>query len=219
MIYDHETEELIASQTVTPFDFFVIEPETGRLKQSFMEVGFAPDDGSWSRGPMYLINRGQLFIGGTVLNASSGEVIHEEELYTPVLPTVTANMMYLATPVKGVVAFDRNTFEIKWMYQSERKLQGNKVHPITSVAILDGIGYTIFSDATLGAFDLRTGQELGFWQPTWFDLARWPVCASPWSTGAIPFVSCSLSAQPGLTVSDDTLFVSFGDGKLYAFGK
>jgi outer membrane protein assembly factor BamB len=215
VIYNFETEEIIARD----IEFFIVEPESGRIKQSFQKSGRPPDGESAYRGPMYLIDRGQLFIGGTVLDASTGEVIHQEELYTSYRPTITVEAMYLSTFSSGVVAFDRSTFEIQWTYQPKRLIGGQPVRPISSVAVLNEVGYAVFSDATLGAFDLETGQELGYWQMSWFDLARWPVCTALWPGCITLFFSCSPSAQAGLTTSEDTLFVSFGDGKLYAFGQ
>ncbi len=162
---------------------------------------------------MYLVDQGQLFIGRAILDAETGQIIHKEDRFgamTP--PTLTTDTIYISDPRVGVVALDRATFALKWKYQPERKLQGKPLKPICPVALLDGIGYVIFSDATLNAFDLETGQDLGYWQPGWLDLSRWPVC-----TTSIP--GCSWAARAGVTTSADTLFASFGDGKLYAFGR
>ena len=82
------------------------------------------------------------------------------------------------------------------------------------MAVLDGVGYIIFSDVTLGAFDLETGKELGYWQPDKEAMWDWPVCTYP-----NPRYDCNRAARAGLSTSDNTLFVSFGDGKLYAFSK
>lgn len=215
VIYNFEPEEIIARD----IEFFTVDPKSGRVKQSFQKLGRPPTGDSAYRDPMYLIDQGQLFIGGTVLDASTGEVIHQEELYTSYLPTVTTDAMYLSTHSAGVVAFDRHTFEIQWTYQPKRSAWGQPVHPISSVAVLNGVGYAVFSDATLGAFTLKTGQELGYWQMDWFDLARWPVCTSLWPECITPFIGCSPSAQAGLTTAENKLFVSFGDGRLYAFGQ
>jgi outer membrane protein assembly factor BamB len=200
LVYNPEAEELIAKETTLPGDMYIIEVGSGQLKHSFDKVVYAPEDGG-KRGPMYLIDRRELFIGGTVQDAQTGEVIHKEDRYsTNFPPTVTENMMYLSSGYE-VVAFDRADYNIKWIYSPERS-----AHTTSPVAILDGIGYVIYSDVTLRATDLETGQLLGYWQPEVGDLLSWSV------HGTIP-------TGVGMAASEDTLFVSFGDGKLYAFGE
>ena len=83
---------------------------------------------------------------------------------------------------------------------------------ISPVGILEGTGYVIYSDATLRAIDLDTGQELGYWQPKLWDRWMWPVCIP------LPFPFCTPLTGVGTVASEDKLFVSFGNGKLYAFG-
>lgn len=212
LIYNSKTKEILAKESTLPENMYIIDPSSGLLTHSFDKVVYAPEDGRWQRGPMYLIDEGELFLGGTVLNAETGEVIHKEEHYdsnTP--PTVTADTMYLSARFEGVVAFDRATYDIKWIYQLQ---PSDPLNPLAPVAISDGVGYVIFSDATLRAFDLETGQELGYWQPSTDDLWNWRVCTFP-----SPRSDCIESARAGLAASDDRLFVSFGDGKLYAFSK
>lgn len=86
------------------------------------------------------------------------------------------------------------------------------------LGIFNGIGYVIFDDATLRAFNLETGQEIGYWQPQGLDLLFWPGCTLPIPQLPNPF-DCVHSSGVGMTASEDTLFVSFGDGRLYAFGR
>lgn len=208
LIYNPDTREIIASESVLPEDLYIVDPQSGLLKSSFEEVVTPPNDGRWERGAMYLIDRGELFIGGTVQNASTGELIRQEERYATLLPpTVTAEAMYLSAQTAGVVAFDRETYTVQWVYHPQ---ETDPLTPLSPITILDEVGYVIFSDATLRAFDLGTGQELGYWQPPIDDLWFWPVCFFP------PLL-CNGSARAGLATSEDTLFVSFGDGKLYAF--
>jgi outer membrane protein assembly factor BamB len=223
LVYNGETDEII---TRHGSDLYIIQPQTGRLKNSFEKIVDAPDDDSTDRGPMYLIDQGELFIGGTVQNAQTGQVIHKEEQFkTSFPPIVTASNMYLSARNKGIVAYDRADYSIKWIYQPQAS---SPLNPLAPIAILDETGYAIFSDATLRAFDLETGQELGYWQPEWNDLWWWPICSFPpvhsewdlwWRPIRFPPILCVNSARAGLTTSEDTLFVSFGDGKLYAFGE
>jgi outer membrane protein assembly factor BamB len=212
LVYNPETNEIIAKDTNLPEDMYIIEAESGLLKHSFKEAAYAPDDRNWRRGSMYVVDKGELFIGGTVQDAQTGTVIHQEKRYKTVLPpTVTTDTMYLSAQFEGIVAFDRSGYIIKWVYQPQ---PSDPLNPLSPIAILNGVGYIIFSDATLRAFDLGTGQELGYWQPETNDLWAWPICTFPYLN-----VMCVDSARAGLTTSADTLFVSFGDGKLYAFGK
>ncbi len=215
LIYDFETDILLADESNVPGDMYTIAPESGLLETSFSKVAYAPMDGDRSRGPMYLIDRGDLFVDGTVLNALTGQIIHKEEQFNAnVPPRVTDNAMYLSAWFDGVVAFDRLGYNVKWIYPAPERNDSSETHTLSQVAILDAIGYVIFSDATVRTFDLETGKELGYWQPNEDSLRDWSVCTYP-----SPRFGCDESARAGLTVSDDTLFVSFGDGKLYAFNK
>lgn len=212
VIYNPEEKELLATHAE---EFYIVEPQTGRLKSSFPKVGFAPQGGPpWIRGSMYLIDRGELFVGANVQDTQTGRVIHRENRFgVNRLPTVTADIVYLAALHDGVVALDRATYEIQWIYSPPTSQPDSaSLATISAVAILNNIGYAIFSDATLRAFDLETGLELGYWQPDQEDLMDWPVCIYP-----DPLSDCIESARAGLATSAETLFVSFGDGKLYAF--
>ena len=217
-IYNREADELIAGGSI------IVDPDSGNVLRSFEPTFLAYPPTDEGRGPMYLIDRGQLFIGGTVRDAKTGQVLHVEERFGGfAAPTVTQDTIYIADSsedgyVEGVTALDRATYTVKWKYQPQHKLPGFSLITLSPVAIFDGMGYVIFSDATLRAFDLETGQELGYWQPQGLDLMFWPGCTLPLPQLPNPF-DCIHSSGVGMTTSDDTLFVSFGDGKLYAFGK
>ncbi len=215
-IYSPETDQIIADESNVPGYMYIIEASSGLINRSIEMRLYAPEDGNGDRGSMYLIDRNELFISGNVLNVQTGDLIHKEERYGSRLPpTVTSDTMYLPALEDGVVAFDRVNYDVKWLYSSPAPKYGSdSIYTISNVAILDDIGYIIFSDATLRAFDLETGQEIGYWQPSKEDLMDWRVCTYP-----NPRSDCIESARAGLTISEDTLFVSFGDGKLYAFGK
>jgi outer membrane protein assembly factor BamB len=210
LVYNPETEEIIAKDIIEPGDFYIVDAQTGVLLGSFEKQADPPTEVNSDHGPILLVDQNELFIGGTVQNAQTGQVIHKEDQYkTVVPPTVTTDTMYLSAFFKGIVAFDRTDYSIKWVYQPQ---PSDPLTPLAPIVNLDRTGYVIFSDATLRAFDLETGDELGYWQPEASDLWWWPMCSFP------PFL-CDESAKAGLAVSDDTLFVSFGDGKLYAFSK
>jgi len=202
LIYNPDAEQLIAGGGVT------IEPTSGKMLRVFAPsfVAYPPlEDG---RGNIYVVDRGELFVGGTVRDAQTGEIIHKEGRYsTGTSPTVTLDTMYLVSGSQ-IIAFDRGTYDVKWIYSPT--VNYTALSPVT---ILDEVGYVIYSDATLRAIDLETGQELGYWQPGILDRWFWPVC-SPF-----PFLCIADETGVGMTISEDTLFVSFGDGKLYAFGE
>lgn len=205
LTYNPDTEELIADGAV------IVDPASGKILRSFEPSFLTYPPVEQERGIMLLIDNGQLFIGESVRDATTGQVIHEEERYNGRLPpTVTTDTIYISTSqTRGVVALDRTTFEVKWTYEPQHWLSVRTVSPVT---VLDGVGYVVAADVSLRAFDLTTGQELGHWRPGWLDLLRWSVCIS-----IIP--GCMQPDRAGLATSEDMLFVSFGDGKLYAFGK
>jgi len=210
VIYNPQTKDLLAKESTLPGDIYVIDAETGIVKNSFDKVVYAPDEGQ--RGPTYLVDGDELFAGGTVLNAETGKVIHKENVYnTNTPPTVTADTMYLSSG-NSVVAYDRITYKTKWIYSAKSVAGLIPVLAISPVSILEGTGYVIYSDATLRAIDLDTGQELGYWQPELWDRWMWSVCI-PFS---FPF--CTPLTGVGTVALEDTLIVSFGNGKLYAFG-
>ena len=209
-VYNPDTEQIIAYGPEGILN--TISPHDGTLIRSF-ERSTAPPYEEW-RGSMYVVDEGQLFLGGTVLDATTGEVLHKEDQYqTLVPPTLYGDTIYISSNREGIIALDRSSFKVKWIYQPQPKNSWFPLIALSQVAILDEVGYVIFSDATLRAFDIETGQALGYWQPPTMDLWNWPICMPPVVLG------CNEVAKVGLATSDDTLFVSFGDGKLYAFRK
>lgn len=209
-IYNPEADEVIAYGPEGVLN--TIDANQGRLVRSFEEVAIPPYE-EW-RGSIYLIDQGQLFIGGTVLDATTGQLIHKENRYGGLVPpALFGDTIYISDNRQGIIALNRETFAVKWIYQPRQKLEWYPLVTLSQVVVLDEFGYAIFSDGTLRAFDIETGQELGYWQPDAKDLWGWPICMPPIIPG------CIKTARVGLATSDDTLFVSFGDGKLYAFSR
>ena len=211
LIYNPGTKEVIAHETNVPGDLYFIDSQTGVVRQPFHKETFQipDDDAAPGRGPIFLIDQDDLFLGGTVLDARTGTLIHKEEHYSSTSPMVTPDTMYLSAYQVGVVAFDRTDYTVKWIYQPQ---PSDPLNPLGPIAIWGGVGYVIFSDYTLRAFNLITGQEIGYWRPAINDASLWPICFSP------PFY-CKERSRAGLATSDNMLFASFGDGKLYAFGR
>ena len=209
-VYNPTADEIIAYGLEGILN--TLDAKQGTLIRSFQRVATPPYE-QW-RGSMYVVDEGQLFLGGTVLDATTGEVLHKEDQYqTLVPPTLYGDTIYISSNREGIIALDRSSFKVKWIYQPQPKNSWFPLIALSQVAILDEVGYVIFSDATLRAFDIETGQALGYWQPPTMDLWNWPICMPPVVLG------CNEVTKVGLTTSDDTLFVSFGDGKLYAFRK
>jgi outer membrane protein assembly factor BamB len=159
---------------------------------------------------MYLIDQNQLFVGNVVRNASTGQIIANLGGIGRTPPEIIEETIYISNGIQGVTALDRDTFETKWQYKPRTTFLNQPKISTSPVVVLNGIGYVIYNDVTLRAFDPKTGQELGYWQPSWLDLVNQASCfpSRP---------SCMQLDKAGLATSDDTLFVSFGDGKLYAF--
>ena len=212
--------DTIIARAVTgePKGYYVVNPQTGVVVSYLgdrLTKSPAPAHGVTVQGhpnPVYVVEGEELFMGGTMLDAYSYDIIHEEHRYNPyVPPTVTKDTIYLGDSVEdffdtaGFIALDRTTYEVKWAYHLSARAY-------SSMTILDGVGYVIFSDATLRAFDIETGAELGYWQPPPDELAYWPVCN-------YEFFDPFCGGVAGLATSEDTLFVSFGDGILRAFSK
>lgn len=212
LIYNDETDELIGDNS------YFIEPDTGKIKRYSASMSIN-EPVEQARGPMLIINQDQLFVGATSIDAKTGQLIRKEERYGGfAAPTVTKDTLYVADSTEGigsvgVIALNRVDYTTKWIYRPKHKFPFIPLVTLSPVAILDGVGYVIFYDATLRAFNLDSGQEIGYWQLRGMNLFFWPGCTVP------PIPGCVQSSGIGMTTSDDTLFVSFGDGKLYAFGK
>ena len=98
--------------------------------------------------------------------------------YTP--PVIVDDTIYIANGVPGVIARDRETFAVKWHYEPTGKILNFPMSSVSPVAVLNGVGYVIFEDVTLRAFDIETGQELGYWQPSRWNLIHEVTCF-PWA--------------------------------------
>lgn len=204
LVYNPQTQELVGHAD----DYYIIDVETGRTKRSFSNFDiYFPDYGDLFMGPILLVDQGELFSGGIVQDAQTGELIYKdrEGANTKYPPALTPNTMYISARDVGIVAYEREGYEIKWVYQPQPT---EPLNPLAPIAILDNIGYAVFSDTTVRAFELETGQEIGYWQPAVRGFRFW--CINP------PFFFNRLG-KASLVTSDTVLFVSFGDGRLYAF--
>jgi outer membrane protein assembly factor BamB len=204
VMYNPETKELIAAYKGNTFHF--IDPLSGRILRSTENSLFVSDK--------YLIDEGELFVGRGIFDAGTGQLIHEMPFYRDdAPPTVTEDTIYISQG--GIAALDRANYKLKWLYQPQDENQWIPRSALSPMTILDEVGYVITSDGALRAIDLDTGQELGYWQLGPIDLFKLPYC-----TTLPPVPNCIfLASRAGLSVSQNTLVASFGDGKLYAFSR
>jgi outer membrane protein assembly factor BamB len=209
IIYQGMVHELLGVANGT---FYIIDPDTGKILRSLdNELPFGLTDSS-------TIIDGQLFSEGGVMDTRTGELTRLE-ISSGFPPALLHHRIYFSAFDKGVVALDRETFQEEWTYLPSSPIQAKNaiLVTLTKVAVLDNIGYVILSDATLRAFDLETGQELGYWQPDDEILSNWPSgCLGNPRIGPN---RCTAGVLAGLTVAEDILIVSFGGDKLYALGK
>ena len=112
--------------------------------------------------------------------------------------------MYLRTDIGTVKAVDLDTMSQKWEYIPQESSGNKKPEIISNVSVLGTTGYAIADDATLRAFSIDTGEEIGWWQSSY--VADWRNTNQFYVT--IPGVSTDNSSH---------LYVTFGEEKLYSF--
>jgi outer membrane protein assembly factor BamB len=136
----------------------------------------------------------------------SGQIVWEKKyrpfiLYEP--PAYFSGTLYFPGGDWGpegahqVWAVSLQTGEPAWTYQAEEGLG-----IVSGMAVMDGIGFAVFSDATLRAFDLRTGQAKVILQSE---------ALYYWATDDAESFSI-----PSVKAVDGSVFVSFGCSTIYA---
>lgn len=109
-------------------------------------------------------------------------------------PTPSTENVYVTGGCRKVFGLDKQTGMVKWEY--DNKNEGT----ISRMAILDDIGYIMFTDGTILGLDLETGTEVGR-LTTSSAKGQWEV------------------NRQGVAASLSKLFFTFGDNTLFAFGK
>lgn len=212
IIYNSSTNQFFVRAATLSWDYYFIDAATGKLGKIIPKTDIEPNASSGHElfSDMLFIDNGRMFMNiwpdngkdfVAVLDAQSGNVLHREPRYGLFIShLVGLDAIYAYTEEMGIVAIDKDSYELKWNYpQPQHSANSAQMEAVSSLVQLNGIGYIIFADATLRAIDLENGQELGYWQPTTLDLPK--------------------KVKAGVAASEDKLFVSFGDGKLYIFGK
>jgi outer membrane protein assembly factor BamB len=155
-----------------------------------------------------IVENGKLYYGAFVMDAATATpvCVHPEyagslnpgDLFYD-LPLIDG-VLYISTS-SSVVAFDTVACQPRWEYQPQARVGGKRPRVVSNPAVLNGIVYAIFSDATLRAINQQSGQEIGYWQAE-----------------AVKYSRSNDQAIPGVVASNDMLIASFGNGQLYAFG-
>ena len=203
--YDARHQSLIAIPLTHPGNYSWLDPISGRLlRTEENKVPARSFPGTWP-----IVENGKIYEGALVIDATTGTplCIHPESGGDLVpgangdydLPLI-GDMLYISTESK-VVAFDTVTCQPRWQYQPRGTSGRGQPKVVSNPAVLNGIVYAIFSDATVRAVDQQSGQEIGYWQAT-----------------TVKYSFSDNSAIPGVAVSNDTLVASFGNGQIYAFG-
>ncbi len=203
--YDARHQSLVAIPSTYSGIYSWLDPISGRLLRT--EKNKVPPRSSPGIRP--ILENGKIYEGALVIDAATATplCIHPESGGDLVpgahgeydLPLV-GDMLYISTWSK-VVAFDTLACQPKWQYQPQGTSGRGQPVVVSNPAVLNGVVYAIFSDATVRAVDQQSGQEIGYWQ-----------------ANAVKYSFTDNSALPGVAVSNDTLIASFGNGQIYAFG-
>jgi outer membrane protein assembly factor BamB len=148
---------------------------------------------------------GRIFYGSYAHDIRTNTLVFKDANYRNInayLTTSLVDNIHFLYGGSGFVALDVITFTPKWtQYEGDFEHLSDKARIVSNVTILAGVVYLIFSDATLRALALEDGHEIGHWQ------AEHVV------------YSGDIKIQPGLARSDEMIFVTFGENRVYAFGR
>lgn len=200
VLYDKE-----ADRVIVPADkYYLLDAQTGKAL-TVAEVDPYNDPGDCYRDLQ--LYKGQLYCGPAVYDATTGQLLSWNDFgannYLWISPIIS-DTLYLATDAGTVKAVDIETMAQKWEYKPQPRTGSDSPEIISKVAILGSTGYAIADDATLRAFDVTSGNEIGWWQATY---------VADWRTGTWEYVTI-----PGVASDGQRLYATFGDKTLYAFG-
>ncbi len=180
VFYDEQTDRVL----VTPDTFYALDAQTGRIL-SAMEI-----KGEWNPADCFnalQLHEGRLYCGTMVYDGETGELVIFSSVRTDDaywFPPIISGTLYTRTPVGAAAALGIDTLELKWEYRPTAQPNNKPAEVISKVAVVGAHGYAIADDATLRAFDLDTGKEVGWRQA--------PYVADWRSSNAI-FTICSLA--------------------------
>jgi outer membrane protein assembly factor BamB len=200
--YDVHNRSLITVPSANVGNHYWLDPDSGRiLRVKLMAIR------SQSMTTA-IVENGKLYYGAFVMDAATATpvCVHPEyagslnpgDLFYD-LPLIDG-VLYISTS-SSVVAFDTVACQPRWEYQPQARVGGKRPRVVSNPAVLNGIVYAIFSDATLRAINQQSGVEVGYWHAE-----------------AVKYSRSNDQAIPGVVASNDMLIASFGNGQLYAFG-
>ena len=183
---------------------WVLDAENGQTITQFPPNSSAS---TWLYEDIFLV--GEKGVGLASLQAVSfetGELVWRKR-YQPFIsyepPAYSGGILYLPGGDFGlegaeqILAVALESGDRVWMYQAEEG-----VGILSGIAISDGTGYAVFSDGTLRALDLETGEV---------SVILRSDALYYWATDDATYISV-----PGVAVADDYVFVSFGCQTVYA---
>lgn len=170
-------------------DTGVIRLELPRLSES--RFSYDPNGGQ--------VHNGVLLYMDEAYEVSTGRLIHSRTIpgAHSFLPFIEDGQFYLSN-FADVVTIDLSDFTEVWRYTAP---DGFEV--VGDPVALDGVIYTILSDASIRALDRSTGSEIGAWQGDEVVDRRF---------GNSPLI-------PALVTGDGMLFASFGTNQMCAFSE
>jgi outer membrane protein assembly factor BamB len=192
VLYDETRNRVL----VPAEEFYVLDPLSGELL-----AVIDTDLGCSARN--YRIHGGWIYCIDRIYDASTGRLLFKFPYMTKDYlwySLTDSEMLYFRTTSGSVGAIDMGTMSLKWEYRPTARENGEVPQIVSNVAALNSVGYAIADDATLRAFDLATGQEIGWWQAAFVAEER------------------TLSRDFGVATDGERLYATFGGKTLYAFG-
>jgi len=181
---------------------YLINPATGVVLSTIEARGCSES------GQLY---NSRIYCGSKVYEAETGITVSDKDfnafpayVFTPL---IEENTIYVSTKTGTVLAVDLDTMLPKWEYIPLHRGEGLRPEIISNVAVLGTVGYAVATDATLRAFDISSGQEVGWWQALgvvdWWHGGEGPV------SDAVPVT--------GVASDGSRLYASLGFDTVYAF--
>ncbi len=178
----------------------LLDPLTGNV---IYEIAHLPETSDYS----YNWNGGQIYHGMLLRNdeafiVMTGDVIHPRTIAgsQSLNPFIDSDYMLIGD-FADVVKVDLVDFHEMWRYRVPLQSNDYQAEVLGDPVALNDMVYTILSDSSVRAIDLKSGQEIGFWRWSNVEDRRF---------GSTPLV-------PGLAVGAGRLFATFGTNSLCAF--
>lgn len=190
-------------------NIFLLDLQTGNIISQYdadlstVQSRFAHDENTIFLNPLEGISAVDLKTGETkwlftpdcIQDKSKNEGPARSGRYFLFPPTPIGDSVYTTGGCRVVFALDKETGSPKWAYDNMG------LSSISQVAPMNGLGYVMFSDWSIRAIDLLTGQEKGRLETHTEKPANWAA------------------GMQGFATSKDMLYFSMGDRTVYALGQ